>query len=195
MRESAQVRLQGGHPREQVPDHGRRAPPVQRAPAEVQRAAHLHASRRGCATSSATPRRGRRRSSPSPPRKRSPSSKACKERAGSIRMAIKKYRPLTPGLRFKTGLTYEEITKKTPREGPDEGKVEARGPRRGRQDQRPPQGRRSQARLPADRFQARQDRHPGQGHAPSSTTPTAARSSPSSSTRTGRSATSWPPRD
>ena len=173
-----QVRLQGRQPREQVPDHGRRADAVQRAPAEVQRAADRHASPRGCATGWATPRRGRRRSSRSPPRKRSPSSRACKERAGSSRMAIKKYRPLTPGLRFKTSLTFEEITKKHSREGADQGKVEARGPRRGRQDQRPPQGRRPQARVPPDRFPPRQDRHPRQGQRHRVRSRTAAPSSP-----------------
>jgi large subunit ribosomal protein L2 len=37
-------------------------------------------------------------------------------------MAIKKYRPLTPALRFKTSLTYEEITKKTPEKALTKGK-------------------------------------------------------------------------
>ena len=69
-------------------------------------------------------------------------------------MAIKKYRPLTPGLRFKTSLTYEEITKKTPEKALTKGKPKQRGPRRRRAHQRPAQGRRAQARLPPDRFQA-----------------------------------------
>ncbi len=37
-------------------------------------------------------------------------------------MGIKKYRPLTPGLRFKTGLTYEEITKSEPEKALTKGK-------------------------------------------------------------------------
>jgi large subunit ribosomal protein L2 len=42
-------------------------------------------------------------------------------------MAIKKYRPLTPGLRFKTGLTFEEITKKTPEKALTSGKPKNAG--------------------------------------------------------------------
>jgi large subunit ribosomal protein L2 len=37
-------------------------------------------------------------------------------------MAIRKYRPLTPGLRFKTGLTFEEVTKTTPEKALTKGK-------------------------------------------------------------------------
>ena len=37
-------------------------------------------------------------------------------------MAIKKYRPLTPALRFKTSLTFEEITKKRPEKALTKGK-------------------------------------------------------------------------
>jgi large subunit ribosomal protein L2 len=37
-------------------------------------------------------------------------------------MGIKKYRPLTPGLRFKTGLTFEEITKSEPEKALTKGK-------------------------------------------------------------------------
>jgi large subunit ribosomal protein L2 len=37
-------------------------------------------------------------------------------------MGIKKYRPLTPGLRFKTGLTFEEITKNEPEKALTKGK-------------------------------------------------------------------------
>jgi large subunit ribosomal protein L2 len=37
-------------------------------------------------------------------------------------MAIKKYRPLTPGLRFKTSLTFEEITKRRPEKALTKGK-------------------------------------------------------------------------
>jgi large subunit ribosomal protein L2 len=42
-------------------------------------------------------------------------------------MAIKKYRPLTPGLRFKTGLTFEEITKKSPEKALTKGKPKNAG--------------------------------------------------------------------
>ena len=37
-------------------------------------------------------------------------------------MGIKKYRPLTPGQRFKTSLTFEEVTKKTPERSLSRGK-------------------------------------------------------------------------
>jgi large subunit ribosomal protein L2 len=37
-------------------------------------------------------------------------------------MPIKKYRPLTPALRYKTGLTFEEITKKHPEKALTKGK-------------------------------------------------------------------------
>jgi len=37
-------------------------------------------------------------------------------------MGIKKYRPLTPGLRFKTSLTFEEITKSEPEKALTKGK-------------------------------------------------------------------------
>jgi large subunit ribosomal protein L2 len=42
-------------------------------------------------------------------------------------MPIKKYRPLTPALRFKTGLTYEEITKKEPEKALTKGKPKNAG--------------------------------------------------------------------
>ena len=42
-------------------------------------------------------------------------------------MAIKKFRPLTPGLRFKTSLTFEEVTKKTPEKALTSGKPKHAG--------------------------------------------------------------------
>jgi large subunit ribosomal protein L2 len=42
-------------------------------------------------------------------------------------MGIKKYRPLTPGLRFKTGLTFDEITKKKPEKALTKGKSKHAG--------------------------------------------------------------------
>jgi len=42
-------------------------------------------------------------------------------------MGIKKYRPLTPGLRFKTGLTFEEITKGSPEKALTKGKMKHAG--------------------------------------------------------------------
>ena len=60
-------------------------------------------------------------------------------------MGIKSYRPLTPGQRFKTGLTFEEITRDRPEKSLTKGgKSEGRA-RRGRPHQRPAQGRRAQA--------------------------------------------------
>jgi large subunit ribosomal protein L2 len=42
-------------------------------------------------------------------------------------VGIKKYRPLTPGLRFKTSLTFNEITKKTPEKALSKGKPKNAG--------------------------------------------------------------------
>jgi large subunit ribosomal protein L2 len=42
-------------------------------------------------------------------------------------MAIRKYRPLTPGLRFKTSLTFEEITKRSPEKALVKGKPKKAG--------------------------------------------------------------------
>ncbi|HVO38115.1 MAG TPA: 50S ribosomal protein L2 [Spirochaetia bacterium] len=42
-------------------------------------------------------------------------------------MPIKKYRPLTPGQRFKTSLTFEEITKKSPEKALTSGKPKNAG--------------------------------------------------------------------
>ena len=42
-------------------------------------------------------------------------------------MAIKKYRPLTPSLRFKTGLTFEEVTRKSPEKALTKGKPKKAG--------------------------------------------------------------------
>jgi large subunit ribosomal protein L2 len=42
-------------------------------------------------------------------------------------MGIRKYRPLTPGLRFKTGLTFEEVTKTTPEKSLTTGKNKKAG--------------------------------------------------------------------
>ena len=42
-------------------------------------------------------------------------------------MGIRKYRPLTPGLRFKTGLTFEEVTKTTPEKALTKGKKQKSG--------------------------------------------------------------------
>jgi large subunit ribosomal protein L2 len=42
-------------------------------------------------------------------------------------MAIKKYRPLTPGLRFRTGLAFEEVTKRGPEKALTRGKPKRAG--------------------------------------------------------------------
>jgi large subunit ribosomal protein L2 len=42
-------------------------------------------------------------------------------------VGIKKYRPLTPGMRFKTSLTFEEITKKSPDKSLTRGKSKKGG--------------------------------------------------------------------
>ena len=97
----AQVRLQGRQPREQVPDHGRRAQAVQRAPAEVQRPADV----------ARKPKRVRYRLGYTASWKKAIITISPEEKIaifeGVVRkgqgaaMAIKKYRPLTPGLRLQ----------------------------------------------------------------------------------------------
>jgi large subunit ribosomal protein L2 len=42
-------------------------------------------------------------------------------------MAIKKYRPITPGMRYKTGLTFEELTTDRPHKGLTKGKSSKAG--------------------------------------------------------------------
>ena len=73
-------------------------------------------------------------------------------------MGIKKYRPLTPGLRFKTGLTFEEITKKTPEKALTKGKPKHAGRGAGGRISVRRKGGGHKREVPPDRFPPRQDR-------------------------------------
>ena len=104
-------------------------------------------------------------------------------------MGIKKYRPLTPGLRFKTGLTFEEITKKTPEKALTSGKPKNAGRGAGGRISVLCKGGGHKRRYRIVDFRWGQDRDSRERSPLSSTTPTAAPSSPSSFTRTGRTST------
>ena len=93
-------------------------------------------------------------------------------------MAIKKYRPLTPSLRFKTGLTFEEITKKSPEKALTKGKSKHAGRGAGGRISVRRKGGGHKRGLPADRFPPGQDRHSRARSRRSNTTRTAPRSSP-----------------
>ena len=80
-------------------------------------------------------------------------------------MAVRKYKPTTPGRRGASVSAFEEITRAKPeqlarREGPRTEPAE-----RARPDHHPAPGRRPQAPLPRDRLPARQGRRAGQGRA------------------------------
>ena len=81
-------------------------------------------------------------------------------------MAVRKYKPTTPGRRGASVSDFEEITRAKPeksltrREGP-----QARRPERARPDHHPAPGRRPQAPVPGDRLPAQQGRRAGQGRA------------------------------
>ena len=84
-------------------------------------------------------------------------------RPGIGNMALKKFNPTSPGRRFMTALTFDEITKSTPEKSLTEplkktGGRDNRGPHH-----RPLHRRRPQAALPDRGLQARQDGRPGQG--------------------------------
>ncbi len=89
-------------------------------------------------------------------------------------MAIKKYKPTSPGRRFMTTAGAGVVARRTSPHKPLVRKLNKSGGRdnRGRICGAPPR-RRTQAALPHDRLQAGQDRDPGQGRDASSTIRTA----------------------
>ena len=81
-------------------------------------------------------------------------------------MAIRKYKPTTPGRRGASGADFSEVTRDEPEKSLVRPLHLTGRPERARPDHHAAPGRRAQARLPADRLPAeRQGRRPGQGRA------------------------------
>ena len=78
-------------------------------------------------------------------------------------MALKKYKPTSPGRRFMSVSSFEEITKTEPEQLADRADQEDRRPQRQRAHHHPPPGRRAQAPLPDHRLQAPEGRRAGEG--------------------------------
>ena len=78
-------------------------------------------------------------------------------------MAIKKYKPTSPGRRFATCLQHEAVTKTRAREVAHRGAQEVRRAQHVRPRDLAPPRRRRQAPLPQDRLQAPQGRRAGEG--------------------------------
>ena len=76
-------------------------------------------------------------------------------------MGIKTYRPVTAGLRHRTGSTFEELTTDSPHKPLLKSLSEVGRAGQPRPALHPQPGRRPQEALPDHRFQAGQDRHPG----------------------------------
>ena len=76
-------------------------------------------------------------------------------------MAIKKYKPTSPGRRGMTVSTFEEVTTNEPYKPLTRGAAEAQRAERARPRHHPPPGRRHAPALPDHRFQAQQVRHSG----------------------------------
>ena len=83
---------------------------------------------------------------------------------GSARlMPVRRYKPTSPGRRFMTVSTFEEVTKSKPEKALTEKLHEEGRPQQQRPHHDAPSGRRSQAPLPRDRLQAPQGRRARQG--------------------------------
>ena len=78
-------------------------------------------------------------------------------------MALKKYKPTSPGRRFMSVSTFEEVTKTTPERSLTEPLKKTRRPQQHGPDHDAPPGRRPQAPLPRDRLQADEGRRAGEG--------------------------------
>ena len=109
-------------------------------------------------------------------------------------MAIRKYKPTTPGRRGSSVADFVEITRSDAREVAGSSAAQEGRPQQRRPDHDAPPGRRAQARLPRHRLPSRTTRtaFPRRSRT-SSTTPTARRASRSCTTPTARSATSSRP--
>ena len=109
-------------------------------------------------------------------------------------MGIKRFKPTSPGRRFMTVDTFEDITRSEPERSLDRAAQEERRPQQLRAHHHASPGRRSQAALPHHRLQARQGRRAGQGRAHRVRPEPLGAHRPARTTRTARSATSWRPR-
>ena len=78
-------------------------------------------------------------------------------------MPVRKYKPTSPGRRFMSVSTFDEITKSEPEKSLARAAEEERRTERLRPHHPAPPGRRAQAPLPHDRLQARQGRRAGEG--------------------------------
>ena len=78
-------------------------------------------------------------------------------------MAVKKFKPTSPGVRFQTKLDFQEISPVRPEKRLYGRAALDRRPQQPGPDDVPLHGRRPQAALPDDRLPARQAGHPGQG--------------------------------
>ena len=78
-------------------------------------------------------------------------------------MAVRKFKPTSPGRRFMTVSDFSEITKSEPEKTLLAPLHKTRRAKRQRPHHHPPSGRWTQAPLPADRLQAQQGRRSGQG--------------------------------
>ena len=96
---------------------------------------------------------------------------------GAELMPIRKYNPTSPGTRFQTVQTFDEITTQEPHKPLVEPLHEHRRPQQPGAAHLVVARRRAQADVPHHRLQARQARHPGEGRRRSSTTRTARRGS------------------
>ena len=82
-----------------------------------------------------------------------------------VAMAVRKYKPTTPGRRGASVSSFEEITRATPEKSLVAEGPQPRRAQRPRPDHHPSPGRRQQAPLPEHRLQAQQGRRAGQGRA------------------------------
>ena len=78
-------------------------------------------------------------------------------------MPVRKFKPTSPGRRFMSVSTFEEITKSKPGEDAHREADEEGRPQQLRAHHDAPPGRRPQAPLPRRRLQAQEGRRPGQG--------------------------------
>ncbi len=78
-------------------------------------------------------------------------------------MPIRKYRPTSPGRRFQTVQTFDDITSTDVAQAADRAAAEVGRPEQPRRADVLVARRRPQAQLPGHRLQARQEEHPGQG--------------------------------
>ena len=84
-------------------------------------------------------------------------------RGSGLVMAVKKYKPTSPGRRFMAVSSFEDDHQEGTREVAHRAAQEDRRPEQQRPHHDAPPGRRPQAPVPRDRLQAREGRRAGQG--------------------------------